>query len=156
MPIFRYKGYNADGSEIKGSLEASGLKSAMDMARAKGIFPTDMSEARGKSQRRILQRTNETFLPNMTRQLSLLFSAGVPLIEALQSLSAENEGFYRETLIAIKERASGGASLYRSLEDYGRIFPEFYIHMIHAGEASGKLDRVLERLADFLERFYAF
>jgi len=151
MPIFQYKGYNADGTETKDSLEASGLKDAINIVRAKGIFPTDMSEAQKRSQWRILKRTDETFLPNMTRQLSLLFSAGVPLIEALRSLSAENEGFYRETLIAIRERVSGGASLYRTLEDYGRIFPDFYIHMVHAGEESGTLDRVLVKLADFLE-----
>lgn len=152
MPIFNYKGYNTDGMEIKDSLEASGLKHAADMVRAMGIFPTDMSEALKKSQRRILQRNHETFLPDMTRQLSMLLSAGVPLKEALQSLADENEGFYRETLIAIKERVSGGASLYRALEDYGRIFPEFYIHMIHAGEESGTLELILVRLADFMEK----
>jgi len=152
MPIFRYKGYHAaDKTEIKGTLEASGLKDATNLVRAKGIFPTDISEARKKSRRRILQRNDETFLPNMTRQLSLLFSAGVPLIEAIQALSDENEGFYRDTLIAIKERVSGGASLYRALEDYDHIFPEFYINMVHAGEESGTLDRVLVKLADFLE-----
>lgn len=152
MPIFHYKGYNAtDGTETKGTLEASGLKDATNLVRAKGIFPTDISEARKKSRWRILQRNDETFLPNMTRQLSLLFSAGVPLIEAIQALSDENEGFYRDTLIAIKERVSGGASLYRALEDYDDIFPEFYINMVHAGEESGTLDRVLVKLADFLE-----
>jgi len=152
MPIFHYKGYNAaDRTETKGTLEASGLKDATNLVRAKGIFPTDISEARKKSRWRILQRNDETFLPNMTRQLSLLFSAGVPLIEAIQALSDENEGFYRDTLIAIKERVSGGASLYRALEDYDDIFPEFYINMVHAGEESGTLDRVLVKLADFLE-----
>ena len=152
MPIFRYKGYHAaDKTETRGTLEASGLKDATNLVRAKGIFPTDISEARKKSQRRILQRNDETFLPNMTRQLSLLFSAGVPLIDAIQALSDENEGFYRDTLIAIKERVSGGASLYRALEDYDHIFPEFYINMVHAGEESGTLDRVLVKLADFLE-----
>jgi general secretion pathway protein F len=151
MPIFNYKGYNTDGTKINDSLEATGLKAAMNTVKAKGVLLTDISAARKKSQRWVLQGNRETFLPNMTRQFSLLLSAGVPLIEALQSLAAENEGFYRETLIDIKERVSGGTSLYRALEDYGHVFPEFYIQMVHAGEASGTLDRILLKLADFLE-----
>jgi general secretion pathway protein F len=151
MPIFHYKGYNADGTETKGSLEASGLKNAINRVRTKGIFPTDMSEAQKKSQWRILQMTNETFLPNMTRQLSILLSSGVPMMDALQSLSTEYSGYYRDILIEVKERVSGGASLYRALEDYGPIFPEFYTNMVHAGEASGALEGVLVKLADFLE-----
>ena len=87
----------------------------------------------------------------MTRQLSILASSGVPLMESLQSLSDEYQGYYREILIAVKERLSEGSELSRALQDYGDIFPDYYIHMIQAGEASGALEIVLDRLADFLE-----
>ena len=72
-------------------------------------------------------------------------------MEALQSLSDEYQGYYREILIAIKEQLSGGASFYKALQEYSHIFSGYYIHMIQAGEASGALDKVLVKLADFLE-----
>ncbi|MFA4916625.1 MAG: type II secretion system F family protein [Syntrophales bacterium] len=151
MPIFSYKGYSAEGTEIKGSLDALGLKDAIIKVKSYGIHPADVFEVREKGERGIFHKIDDTFLPNMTRQLSTLLSAGVPLMEALQAISNENIGFYREILIAIKERVSGGTSLSRALESYGRIFPVFYINMVQVGEASGILDKILIKLADFLE-----
>jgi general secretion pathway protein F len=75
----------------------------------------------------------------------------VPLIEALASLAEENKGFWRNTLIEIKERVASGSSLSKALEAYEKIFPDFYVNMVAAGEASGNLDDVLTRLADYLE-----
>lgn len=151
MPIFKYRGYTSDGRDVNGSIEAAGLNDAMLRVRAEGIFPSEVAESVVTGKKRIFQRTDESFLPNVTRQLSILLSSGVPLMEAFQSLSAEHKGFYREMLIAIKERVSGGASLSKALEEFSRIFPEFYINMVHSGEQSGTLDKVLMRLADFLE-----
>jgi general secretion pathway protein F len=150
MPIFQYKGYSADGKEVSGAVEAAGRHDAVIAVRARKILPTDVYEAQ-KKKREFFQKKDETFLPNMTRQFSILISAGVPVMEALQSLSDEHRGFYRNVLIEIKEKISGGASLFAALEDHGNIFPEYYIHMIQAGEASGALDTVLVKLADFLE-----
>ncbi len=151
MPIFRYRGYTADGRDVSGSIEASGMNDAMLRVRAEGVFPSEVIESRITGKKRLFQRTEESFLPGMTRQLSILLSSGVPLMDALQSLSAERRGFYMEMLIAIKEKVAGGSSLSKALEDFGRVFPEFYINMVHSGEQSGTLDRVLMRLADFLE-----
>lgn len=151
MPIFRYRGYKIDGTDVSGSIEASGINDAMLRVKAEGVFPSEVTESGITGKKRIFQISNESFLPNMTRQLSILLSAGVPLVEALQSLSAENKGFYRGMLIAIKERVSGGVSLSKALEDFNNIFPEFYINMVQSGEQSGTLDKVLVRLADFLE-----
>lgn len=151
MPVFRYKGYKPDGSDVDGSIEASGLNDAMLRVRAEGVFPSEVVESGVSKRRRIFRRTDESFLPNMTRQLSMLLSSGVPLMEALQSLSSENRGFYREMLIAVKEKVAAGAGLYKALDDFGDIFPEFYINMVRSGEQSGTLDKVLVRLADFLE-----
>jgi general secretion pathway protein F len=151
MPIFRYRGYTSDGRDVNGSIEATGLNDATLRVRAEGIFPSEVTESGVTGKRGIFRRTDEAFLPNMTRQLSILLSSGVPLMEAFQSLSAEHKGFHREMLIAIKERVSGGASLSKALEDFSRVFPEFYINMVHSGEQSGTLDKVLMRLADFLE-----
>ena len=150
MPIFKYRGYRTDGTDVDGTIEASGLNDAMLRVREEGIFPSEVVES-GGAKKGIFQRADQSFLPHMTRQLSLLLSSGVPLMEALQSLSAEHKGVNREMLIAIKEKVSGGASLYKALEDFPHIFPDFFTSMVHSGEQSGTLDRVLLRLADFLE-----
>jgi general secretion pathway protein F len=151
MPIFHYKGYATDGSEVRGSVEAPGFRDAVTAVKAQKILPTDVIETGRMKKRGIFRRKDETFLPDMTRQLSILVSSGVPLMESLQSLSDEYQGYHREILIAVKERLSEGSELSRALQDYADIFPDYYGHMIQAGEASGALDVVLVRLADFLE-----
>lgn len=155
MPLFNYKGYRTDGTEAAGIIEATGLNDAIARIRAEGIFPRNISEPQVAGKKKLFNRANENFLPNLTRQLSILLSAGVPMMDALTSLAAEQTGFYREMLIAIKERISAGAGLCRALEDFRDVFPEFYINMIQAGEAGGNMDGVLLRLADFLEKHNA-
>jgi len=151
MPIFQYRGYALDGTEVHGSVEAAGLHDAIAQVKAQKILPTNFMEATGRKKKRLFSERDETFLPNMTRQLSILISSGVPLMEALHSVADEYQGYYREVLMAIKERLSGGASFYRVLQDYGQVFSDYYVHMVQAGEASGTLDTVLIKLADFLE-----
>ncbi len=151
MPTFQYEGYAADGSAAHGSVDAAGLHDAIAQIKAKKILPARVVESRGKGVKKRLRRKDETFLPGMTRQLSILISSGVPLMEALQSLADEYEGQYRELLMDVKEQLSAGASFYKALQDYRDYFSEYYVHMVQAGEASGTLDTVLVRLADFLE-----
>jgi len=151
MPIFHYKGFRPDGSETTGMIEASGLGDAISRVRAEGVFPITITEPRIARKRKLFEKTDESFLPNVTRQLATLLSAGVPLLDALMSLSAEYRGFYRDMLIAIKERVSGGAGLSRALEDFDAIFPESYRNMVLSGEESGNLDSVLRKIADYLE-----
>lgn len=151
MPIFKYRGYTTDGRDVSGSIEASGPGDAMARVKAEGVFPSEVIESGLTGRKKIFRRLDESFLPGMTRQLSILLSSGVPMMEALQSLSAEQKGFYREMLIAVKERVSGGVGLSKALEEFGHIFPDFFINMIHSGEQSGTLDKVLMQLADYLE-----
>jgi general secretion pathway protein F len=151
MPIFHYKGYAADGSEVKGSIEASSFRDAIAEIKAQRILPTDIIEPTPKKKWGAFRRKDETFLPDMTRQLSIFLDSGVPLMESLQSLSQEYRGSYGEILMAVKDRLSKGSDFSRALQEYPDVFPDYYVHMIQAGEASGTLDAVLIRLADFLE-----
>lgn len=151
MPVFSYKGYRADGSSVSGTIEAEGLNAAISGVKALGIYPGDVKEHVHKEQGWLSVRYDRSLLPYMTRQLSTLLSSGVPLMDALRSLSDENRGFWKTLLIGVRERVAGGASLSRAFEDYPKVFPEFFINMVAAGEQSGTLDRVLSRLSDFLE-----
>jgi general secretion pathway protein F len=151
MPIFQYSGYRADGSEVAGTLEAHSLKDAVLRLRDSGLHPKDVQEAVYRSRLGLSRRPDASLLPLTTRQLSTLLSSGVTLMEALNSISEENKGFWKNMLVNIKERVAAGASLSMALDEYGKIFPEFYINMVAAGEAAGNLDKILGRLADFLE-----
>ncbi|HEX8947685.1 MAG TPA: type II secretion system F family protein [Dissulfurispiraceae bacterium] len=152
MPIFRYKGYRPDGSRAAGTIEADGLQDAIAAVRKQDIFPKEVGEFSPAESKWFLRRNDDVLLPYITRQLSTLLSSGVPLIEALKSLSEENKGVWKGLLVDIRETVSGGASLSRSLRAYPKIFPEFYVNMVEAGEQSSTLEKVLERLADFLEK----
>jgi general secretion pathway protein F len=152
MPIFKFRGYKNDGSGVSGTIEASGPADAVTRIKAEGIFPSNIVEPHRIYRKRFFRKKDETLIPHITRQLSMLLSSGVPLLDALQSLAAEQSVIYREMLVAVKEHVAGGSTLCRALEDFPDDFPEFYRSMVRAGEESGTLDKVLERLADFLEK----
>jgi len=151
MPIFQYKGYRTDGSEAAGSIEADSLKDAVLRLKDSGLYPKDVIEAAYKDSKGLFRRPDISLLPSTTRQLSTLLSSGVPLMDALNSLSEENKGYWKNMLVNIKEKVAGGSSLSKAMEEYGNIFPAFFVNMVAAGEASGNLDKVLSRMAGFLE-----
>lgn len=151
MPIFQYRGYRIDGSEVAGTLEANSLKDAVLRLRDSGLYTKKVQEAVYRRRFALFQKPDSSLLPSTTRQLSTLLSSGVTLMEALSSISEENRGFWKNMLVNIKERVAAGSSFSKALEEYENIFPEFYVNMVATGEASGNLDNVLSHLSDFLE-----
>ncbi len=151
MPIFQYKGYKSDGSESAGTIEADGLNDAVLKVKETGIFPKEVKEFIHAERKFFFKKDAASYLPSITRQLSILLSSGVPLIESIRSLSEENKGSWKRILISVREGVAGGLSLSKALAEQEKIFPEFYINLVAAGEASGNLPDVLSRLADFLE-----
>jgi general secretion pathway protein F len=151
MPIFQYSGYNTDGSEVAGTIEANSQKDAVLRLQESGLYPKKVRESVYHEKAGLFHRTDTDFLPSVTRQLSTLLSSGVTLMEALTAIADENTGFWKNLLITIKEKVAAGATFSKALEECDHIFPEFYVNMVAAGETSGTLDKVLIRLADFLE-----
>lgn len=154
MPVFNYRGYDGQGKVVTGDIESSGLNEAIQKIKAKGIFPAGVNKFRDYSPSlygRFIEST-PLFLAHMTRQLAILLSAGVPLVDALQSVSKAAKGNFKALLMAIKERVSSGTSLHKALGEFRDVFPDFYIQMVRAGEESGTLDKILIRLADFLNK----
>jgi general secretion pathway protein F len=151
MPIFQYKGYRNDGSDAVGTIEAGSQKDAVLRLKETGLYPKSVKEAVYRSRSGLFRKNDLSLLPSTSRQLSTLLASGVTLMEALSSIAEENKGFWKNVLVGIKERVAGGSSLSKVLRGHHNIFPEFYINMVAAGEASGNLDKVLARLADFLE-----
>ena len=151
MPIFQYSGYNTDGSEVAGTIEANSQKDAVLRLQESGLYPKKVRESVYREKAGLFRKTDANFLPSVTRQLSTLLSSGVTLMEALTAIADENTGFWKNLLITIKEKVAAGATFSKALEECDHIFPEFYVNMVAAGETSGTLDKVLIRLADFLE-----
>lgn len=150
MPVFRYRGYKADGSEVSGTLTADGPKEALMGIKALGIYPREIA-LKQAGRRFFAYRAEAALLPHITRQLATLLSAGVPLAEALRTLATEARADWAHVLNDLRERVSAGESLPRALQAHPKIFPNYFNSLVAAGIESGTLDKVLTRLADFLE-----
>lgn len=164
MPVYQYRGYRSNGKAAAGIIDAESVRIARLKLRKDGLFPTDLveqppagSSAADSQQTTIpLGRTavlTPTELTLMTRQFATLLVAGLPLVDALGVLIDQVEKKPAKALLAdIREQVRGGKSLSRALEAYDKDFSSIYVHMVQAGEASGALDQILFRLAEFLEK----
>jgi general secretion pathway protein F len=171
MPVFEYRGLNSAGKPIKGLLEADSPKTLRSKLRSDGIFLTDVLAQAEGSRAAVSKGANASLVARdidlrklgrgrvntddvaiFTRQLSTLLHAGVTLVESLSALvdQVEKERFKR-ALSDIKQRVNEGSTLADALAQHPKIFPNIYVNMVRAGEASGALDAVLTRLADFTE-----
>ena len=167
MPVFEYKALNAGGKVETGIVDAESAKAARAKLRRTGIFPTELSEEQAGAKKCKAKRTasvevdfkkmvgggvSTQDLAVMTRQLATLLAAGISMIEALTALSEQVENDSLKVAIsAIKEKVNEGSGLAQAMRAYPKIFSDLYCNMIAAGEASGALDIVLKRLADFQE-----
>jgi general secretion pathway protein F len=167
MPVYQYRGYRADGGAATGIVDAESPKVARLKLRKDGVFPTEMAEQEGATKGIATSRQDApsgasvgrsqtlttTDVALMTRQLATLLVAGLPLVDALGVLMDQTEKKAIKGLLAdVREAIRGGASYSAVLERYPRDFSPIYVHMVRAGEASGALDQILFRLAEFLEK----
>ena len=161
MALYEYRGIQIDsGKQVKGFREADHPKALRALLRREGILltlATEESERKQRAKRDLklldfLRRPKGRDVAVMTRQLATLVRAGIPLVESLSSLTetVENEALIR-ILTQVRESVNEGTAFSKSLAQYPKVFPNLYVNMVAAGEASGTLEAVLERLADFME-----
>ena len=156
MPTFRYKAYNSTGGSVAGVVDADSERQALQQLKGQGLMPREVREegaAETASTSFSFQRgVSAADLALFTRRLATLVASSVPLFEAMGSLyEQEQSGKLKQVLARSRDRIAEGASLSRAFAAEPRVFGESYVSMVAAGEASGALDAVLERLADFLE-----
>jgi len=161
MPVYEYRALNSSGKSLKGILDADSDMVAREKLRASGIFPVEIKEALSKSKGlasepgsvvRLLRGVRPAEVSTMTRQLSTLLGAGVPLIGSLESLVAQmTNPTFKRIMAQVKDSVNEGNSLALSLSQHPKVFPSIYVNMVQSGEASGSLDVVMDRLADFGE-----
>ncbi len=161
MAVFEFRGVEvASGKSVKGFRDAENPRGLRAMLRREGILltqATEESEREARAKRNVdplavFRRPSGSDVAVMTRQLATLVRAGVPLVESIQALTeqVENEQLVR-ILTNVRESLNEGTSFAKSLEAHPRVFQALYVNMVAAGEASGTLEAVLERLADFME-----
>lgn len=159
MPVFAYRGINAQGKNIKGVIDAGSVSDARARLKSDKIFVTDIQEsskvaASTGADRSITSKgkVNTQDLALMTQQLSTLLSSGIPLVDSLSALIDQTENVrLKETLSDVRSRVNEGASLADAFAKHPKVFNNLYVNMIRAGEASGTLDMVLDKLTFFTE-----
>lgn len=164
MPLYKYRAISASGEILEGEMDAPSTATVAERLAELGHTPVRAEEAGGANANKFdlseffrLQRgVSRRDLGLLTRELSTLLRAGVPLDRALEILSAIVEKKHLRGVIEhILEQVRGGDSLADAMATRPKDFPHFYTSMVKAGEVSGALDQVLDRLADFLERSQA-
>lgn len=157
MPAFEYVALNTGGKEEKGILEADTARQVRQLLRNSALTPLEINEVVQKQKKSEGARLfggslNKADLALMTRQLATLVSAGSPLEEALGTISRQSEHrSARRIFSAIRSRVMEGHTLASSLGQFPSAFPVLYRATVGAGEQSGHLAQVLERLADYTE-----
>ncbi len=160
MPVYAFEALADNGDTRKGVIEADSAKAARGQLRAQALVPLKVEpvSAQDKAANRqngALTRKrvfNATALTIWTRQLAGLVSSGLPLERALTSLSDEAEKAPERELVAtLRSEVNSGSAFAKALSQHPREFSDIYVAVIGAGEQSGNLGLVLERLADDLE-----
>jgi general secretion pathway protein F len=157
MGAFEYVALDKAGKESKGLLEGDTAKHVRQILRDRAMYPvkvTEVAKKESRSQQSFSLRRGMSAgeLALITRQLATLSQAGLPLEEALLAVGQQNEEPRTQSiLLGVRSRVMEGHTLADGLADFPQAFPELYRATVAAGEQSGHLDMVLERLADFTE-----
>ena len=165
MPTFAYEAMNPAGQQVKDEIEALSNEDALAKIRNLGYFPTRIREkggakaksaATGKKKKGYsfaLRRVKTKALTQITRQLSTLQDAGLPILRSLNILEEQQKpGTLKTVLRAVAEDIEGGSTLSEACSKHPKAFNRLYVNMVAAGETGGVLDVILQRLADFMEK----
>ena len=149
MPAFTYKAVGRDGKSHQGVIEADGLDVATRLLRSRGLTPLKIQEGSADDEGKPPSRQE---VLSMTTELSVLLRAGLPLDRALKVLiDMDGQPRMRAVLSELLKSVKGGKALSIALQPFEDTFGSFYLSMVRAGEASGQLSAVLDRLVEHLE-----
>ncbi len=157
MPAYEYLALDARGRNQKGLIEGDSPRQARGMLRDRGLTPLDVQEvAEKRNEKPTLFRRggiSSTELALFTRQLATLTRSGLPLDEALAAVAQQSESAkVRRIALGVRSGVTEGSTLAHALSQFPGAFPPLFRATVEAGEHSGKLDHILERLADHVER----
>lgn len=156
---FNYTVRARDGELQTGVIEANTKQTAIEALQTRGLIILNLESEEGipffARQLKLFQRVKQKELVGFARQLSILFSAQVPLLESLHALAKQTENLYfQQILFEIANDVEGGTILSKAMAKHPKVFSIFFINMVRSGEASGSLENSLQYLADYLEKQY--
>ncbi len=157
MPLFSYQAIARDGSSLSGTVEADGRELAIRQLRARGLTLTRLDQGAGAEVEAGRPggrgaRVKRDDILAVSSELAVLLRAGLPLDRALRVLiDMAGAPALRALLQDLLKSVKGGSSLSQALQPYEGLFGSFYLNMVRAGEASGRLNEVLERLVGYLQ-----
>ncbi len=154
MPRFAYTAIDALGSSVDGVTKASTLGEARNKLIADNLYPVKIEEKRGAMQIELTSvKVKKKELMNFTRQLAVFVQAGIPLTEAMEVIGDETSDVaLQRTITDMVEELRNGGTLSGAAAKHPEAFPNYYIGILGSAELTGKLDDVLENLAQYLER----
>ncbi len=161
MAVYEYRGLiAATGKQVHGVRDADNQKVLRASLKREGVLLTSAQEDKKAQVAKggkldlgaLFRRVAVGDVAMMTRQLATLVTAGIPLVECVSALTEQVEKMeLKRILTQVRDRLNEGLSLAKALEPYPDAFPPLYVNMVAAGEASGTLEKVLDRLSDFME-----
>jgi len=168
MPMFQYEAMDKTGTEVKDSIEAQTEADAQQLIRDQGYFvtriqekgrakkkksPQDKKKAKGPKRTFTIGGVRPKDLTTFTRQLSTLQDAGLPILRSLKILEGQAKpGPLKNSLLGVVDDIESGSTLSEAMAKQPKAFDSLYVNMVKAGEASGALEIILRRLAEFKER----
>ncbi|MBI4845255.1 MAG: type II secretion system F family protein [Candidatus Omnitrophica bacterium] len=154
MALFKYVAKDEEGNAVNDVIEAKDEIVALDMLRVKNLIIISINEV--KQQKGAVsssKKIKSDELVIFSRQLATMVNAGIPLVQSLDILSEQMESMvFRQMITAVRQDVEAGASLSAALEKHPKVFGVLYTNMVKAGETSGMLDDILDRLAGYLEK----
>ena len=154
MPLFKYSAKDQRGSNVSGTLEVENRNILIEELRKRQLIIISVEETKKKSKGFLVaQKVTLDDLVVFSRQLATMVNSGIPLVQSLDILSEqlEKSGF-KGVIISMRDDIQTGLSLSSSLSKHTKIFSPLFINMVKAGESSGMLDEILDRLATYLEK----
>ncbi|CZG14229.1 TPA: type II secretion system protein GspF [Legionella pneumophila subsp. pneumophila] len=153
MGAYQYQALKVNGSISKGVIEADSERHARQLLREQGLIPTQVQTLTQQRAASNKSKVSAADLALLTRQLATLLAAGIPVEESLRGVSEQTEkDKVRELIIGVRSKVLEGYGLAQAMAQYPNAFPELYRATVGSGEQTGRLDVVLEKLADYTEK----
>jgi type II secretory pathway component PulF len=156
MALYSYQALSKTGKKISGTVDASSQESVREQLTKQGLYPISIMPIAAEGGNFFTNLFGGSISTkqkiNLTKQFAILIRAGIPLLQALELLTDQFTGTARRMLISIKDEVKTGISLADALSKYPKTFDTVYVQLVRAGEATGKLDTILDRLRAHLER----
>jgi len=156
VAVFKYHALNQDRGAVRGTIAADSPRQARDLLRSRGLLVRLVAEHRGAGTHagwfRLLPSRAAAQWSSSAHELSMLLRAGIPMLEALDTIAQQQRGSFRTALLAVRDRVAAGSGLAAALRERPDIFDTLSVHLVEVGENAGTLEQVLDQLATFKQR----